>query len=292
MEIFLQFIVPILIFILAAGLIGFGLSFLGEKLKVERDPKIDDVLRYLAGINCGGCGCAGCDGFAEKLVKGEADISACNPTSGENKANIARVLGKNIGKSREMVAVVHCNGGNACRDKYAYQGFGDCQSAEILAGGSKACHVGCLGLGSCFSACKYGAIAVDRDTGVAAVKRENCASCGACLTACPKKIVSRIPADAKVYVACSNTRRGKEVRSICDNGCIACGRCEKECPEKAVSLSNNLAMIDYDKCTGCGRCAGICPSKCILEFKTGKNIVKAKEKKIKRIAGKIKKKPE
>lgn len=266
MDIFMTFIVPILIFIAIAGVIGFGLAFLSEKLKVERDERIDDVARYLAGINCGGCGCAGCDGFAEKLVKGEADISACNPTSADNKANIQKILGLTAEQSKQMVAIVHCNGGNVCRDKFAYQGLGDCQSAVLIAGGAKACSVGCLGLGSCVDSCQYDAITVNKDTGVAEIDSSKCISCGACVSACPKRIISRIPTTAKVYIACSNTWRGKAVREVCKNGCIACGMCERKCPNGAIKISNNLAVIDYDKCDGCGICASICPSKCILKF--------------------------
>ncbi|MDR2202272.1 MAG: RnfABCDGE type electron transport complex subunit B [Clostridiales bacterium] len=265
-NVFFTFIVPVLIFILIAGALGFALAYLGEKIKVERDPKIDDVSRFLAGVNCGGCGCAGCDAFAEALVSGKAKLSQCNPTSAENKDNIAKILGQSGGASKRLVAVVHCNGGNKCRDKHAYQGFGDCQSAELLAGGNKACRVGCMGLGSCNEYCKYGAVSVDKDTGVAVVDGAKCTACGMCVSICPKKIISRIPFDAKVYVACSNTWRGKDVRSVCENGCIACGLCEKKCPAEAIRLSNNLAIIDYDKCTACGACVSVCPSKCIHNY--------------------------
>ncbi|MCL2797131.1 MAG: RnfABCDGE type electron transport complex subunit B [Firmicutes bacterium] len=266
MDIFLPILIPVLIFLVAGGAIGFGLSFLGEKLKIERDPRIDDVLRFLPGINCGGCGSAGCDSFAKKLVAGEADVSSCNPCSPQNRENIGKRLGRNVENSRPTVAVVHCNGGNRCRNKYSYQGYGDCRAAEMIAGGAKACTVACLGLSSCVSACKYGAAVIDKDKAVSVVLSENCTSCGACVSACPKKIISRIPVDAKVYIACSNPWKGKDIRPICPVGCIACGRCEKECPEHAIEVSNNLAMIDYDKCTGCGRCVTVCPSKCILPY--------------------------
>ena len=262
----MDILIPILIFIGIGGFLGFGLAFLSEKLKVERDSRIDDVLRYLPGANCGGCGCAGCDGLAEKIVKGEASATACSPCSPENKQNIAKVMGRSLENNRKMVAVVHCNGGNVCANKYAYQGYGDCQTAELIGGGAKACHVACLGLGSCVSTCTYNAVSIDKDTGVSVVNPQNCTSCGACVSACPKKVISRIPADAKIYVACSNTLKGKEVRAFCKNGCIACGRCEKECPVHAISISNNLAMIDYDKCTGCYKCVEVCPSHCVVRY--------------------------
>lgn len=270
-NIFVQFILPALIIAGIAGILAFFLAFLGNKLAVERDARIDDVKRHLSGANCGGCGYAGCDAFAEALVKGEADLSKCNATDKNSKQNIAKILGQTLADSKKTVAVVHCNGGNACQNKFQYQGYGDCQSAEILAGGNKACDVGCMGLGSCVHACPYGAVVIDKDTAVSHIDYEHCRSCGACLSACPKKLISRIPIDAVVYVACSNTHRGKEVASICSKGCIGCGRCEKTCPTGAIKLSNNLAVIDYDKCSKCRKCMEVCPRKCILPFPNAKD---------------------
>lgn len=270
MDIFLKFIVPVLLLGGLGALFAFCLSFLGEKLAVDRDARIDEIERNLAGANCGGCGYAGCSAFAEALFKGEAKVSACPVTNAANKGNISKILGMSDEKSKETVAIVHCNGGNACHNKYDYQGFGDCESAQIIAGGSKACEYGCMGLGSCTMSCKYDAISVNKDTGVAVVDSAICTSCGACVAVCPKKIIGRIPKDAKVYVACSNTCKGREVTSICKNGCIACGMCQKNCPTNAITLSNNLALIDYDKCISCGKCVEVCPRKCILKFDYGK----------------------
>lgn len=278
MQFFLTFIVPILVVAGIAAVLAFSLSFLGEKMAVDRDARIDEIVRNLSGANCGGCGYAGCDAFAEALFKGEAKLSQCNPTSPDNKANIARILGMSEEKSKATVAVVHCIGGNRCRNKADYQGYGDCQSAELLAGGNKACPVGCMGLGTCAANCKYGAVSVNRDTGAAEVDYTHCTSCGACVAACPKKIIGRIPKDAKVYIGCSNTGRGKEITSVCQMGCIACGKCERNCPTGAIRLSNNLAAIDYDKCIGCGKCVEVCPRHCILPFDYAQHVADAAAK--------------
>ena len=266
MEIFLEIIVPILIVAALAAIFAFCLSYLGDKLAVDRDARIDDIERNLAGANCGGCGYAGCSQFAEALFKGEADISRCNPTSPENKKNIAKILGMSDFSSEQTVAVVHCTGGMRAVDKYDYQGFGDCKSAEILAGGSKACEYGCMGLCTCVGACPNNCIAICKDTGASKVDTANCISCGACVAACPKKIIGRIPKSANLYIACSNLTKGKSVAEVCKVGCIACGRCEKICPNSAITLANNLAAIDYDKCIGCMKCAAECPRGCILPF--------------------------
>ena len=60
MEIFMTFILPVIIALVLGALIAFGLSFLGEKLAIDRDGRIDEIERNLAGANCGGCGCSGC----------------------------------------------------------------------------------------------------------------------------------------------------------------------------------------------------------------------------------------
>lgn len=265
MEFFLSVVVPILVIAAVAAALGFSLSFLGDKLAVERDPRIDDIERNLSGANCGGCGYAGCSQFAEALFKGEADISRCNPTPPENKKNIARILGMSDFESEATVAVVHCIGGNRAANKFDYQGFGDCRSAELLAGGNKACAYGCMGLSTCSAVCPHHAVSICKDTGASKVDREKCTSCGACVSACPKNIIGRIPASAKVYIACSNLTKGKAVMDVCKVGCIGCGKCERVCPSHAIKLSNNLAAIDYSKCTGCLECVKNCPRKCILE---------------------------
>lgn len=277
--IFVKFVLPAIIIAAIAAVLAFCLSYLGNKMAVERDARIDDVARHLSGANCGGCGYPGCDAFAQALVRGETTISKCNATSQQGKENIAKILNLTVEASKKTVAVVHCNGGNLCENKFDYQGYGDCISAEILAGGNKACEMGCMGLGSCVSACKYNAISVNKDTAVAKVDYSLCTSCGVCVSTCPKKLISRIPVDAAVYVACSNLCRGKEVIGVCKNGCIACGRCEKNCPTQAIRLSNNLAVIDYDKCIKCGNCVEVCPRKCIHHFPEDKPLIPTYEKK-------------
>ena len=157
---------PVLQILLAGGIMlaiavvfGIILVICSNVFAVRRDERIDRVESLLAKSNCGGCGKAGCAQFAEALVKGEVKLSDCRATPAANKQKIAEILGGgDIGE--ETVAVVHCNGGDACYNKYDYQGYGDCASCEMLAGGVKACPVGCIGKKTCVNVCPYGAVSV------------------------------------------------------------------------------------------------------------------------------------
>lgn len=266
MDIFKTYIVPLLIILALSGVFAFLLAFLSEKLKVTRDEKIDQILGNLAGANCGGCGYGGCEAFAEALFKGETTVDKCKPTKKEYKKAISKILGVGLKETEPKVAVVHCNGGKDAAVKAGYQGYGDCQSANLLAGGTKQCEVGCMGLGSCVKACAYrNAVTVSKDRGVAIVNPAACVDCTACIKACPKHIIGEIPADARVYVACSNKCAGKTAVSQCKRSCIACGMCVKACPSGAIKIDQNLARIDYKKCTRCGECVKACPRKCIID---------------------------
>ena len=240
-----------------------GLILLISKLcAVEADPRIKEIESCLAGANCGACGHPGCSGFAKALVDGTADLSACGQTPVEKRIEISNILGIDVeGNTEPTIAVVNCCGGNKCQDKYAYQGYGDCVSQNIMAGGRKACDVGCMGSGSCVDACPY--MAIECREGYAHVDPDLCRSCGLCIKTCPKRLISRVPVSAKVYVACSSQCRGKDVMSKCQAGCIACGKCERNCPSGAIHLVNNVPIIDYSKCIHCLKCLEGCPRQCI-----------------------------
>lgn len=257
----MDILIPVLILTGLALLFSILIVIVNKKLGVEEDPKTEVVLNLLAGANCGVCGKAGCADFARALVEGKADLSECNATSLENKEKIAEVLGSDIAPGAETKVICACCGGSACEDKYEYQGYGDCASIELIAGGRKACINGCIGQGKCVRMCPHDAIKIM--DGFAHINQKKCIKCGICIVNCPKVILERIPANAKVYVACSSCEKGKEVRDICQKGCIACGICQKVCPSGAIVMKDNLPVFDYEKCTACGVCVEKCPRKVI-----------------------------
>ncbi len=260
--------------ILVVGLIGlvFGLilSYAGEKLKVEVDPRIEEVNDALPGANCAGCGFTGCMAFAEAVVEGKASPSGC-PVGGDDTATkVSEILGLEADSTDKQIAFVKCGGTcDKAKDKYNYYGYNDCNAASILAGGSKkGCNFGCMGLGSCVSKCNFDAIHIV--DGVAKVDIEKCVGCKACIPACPKTLIDMVPEKIKVHVNCNSNDKGKDVKANCSVGCIGCKLCEKECKFDAIHVTDFLAKVDYDKCKNCGMCVKVCPTNAIINQKKPK----------------------
>ncbi|MCH5153119.1 MAG: RnfABCDGE type electron transport complex subunit B [Clostridiales bacterium] len=258
----MSFAIAIAIVVGVSLVLGVLILLISKFCQVKEDPRIKEIEGCLAGANCGACGYPGCAGFAKALVDGTAKLDACGQTPTEARIEISNILGVAVeGNTEPTVAVVACCGGSKCQDKYAYQGYGDCISQNLLAGGRKACEVGCMGSGSCVDACPYNSI--ECREGYAHIDPDLCRSCGICIQTCPKRLIKRVPASAKVYVACSTQCRGKDVMTKCQAGCIACGKCERNCPTGAIVLVNNVPIIDYGKCINCGKCLEGCPRQCI-----------------------------
>ena len=172
-------------------------------------------------------------------------------------------MGVKAGKTRRMVAFVHCSGDcEQATQKYEYKGADDCRfQAQAPGGGSKTCGYGCLGGGSCVSVCQFDAIHVHN--GVAMVDMEKCKACGKCVDICPRNLIDLIPYESREVVACKSQDMGKYVNKYCKVGCIGCHICERDCPTGAIVVENNVASIDQDKCVHCDTCVSKCPKKAI-----------------------------
>lgn len=247
------------------------LYFVAQKFKVYEDPRIDAVESMLPGANCGGCGYPGCRGLADALVKSD-DISAlyCTAGSSETMNNIAAYLGKVAAEKEPTVAVVRCNGSCSHRPRTnVYDGAHSCAVETLLYGGETGCSYGCLGLGDCVSVCRFGAIAINPQTGLPEIDESRCTACGACVKACPKQIIElrkRGVKGRRIYVDCVNRDKGAVSRKACSVSCIGCGKCVKTCPFEAITLQNNLAYIDPVKCRLCRKCVPECPTGAIVEI--------------------------
>lgn len=238
---------------LVAGVI---LYIAAKKFAVFEDPLIAEVEALLPGVNCGGCGQAGCHAFAEKLVETKDMKWYCPVGGAETAANVARVLGLESPMSEKMVARVQCSGGNNAARTGQYQGIESCAAMAIGNCAALVCPYGCLGMADCVKACSFDALhMVD---GVAKVDDEKCTACGKCVSACPRRLIKLAPYDKTVFVACKSPDSGAVVRKYCSTGCIGCKACVKACAFDAVACEGALAVIDPAKCTECMQCVSVC----------------------------------
>lgn len=259
-----EILIPVAIFAALGVFFGVVLAIAAKIFAVKVDERIPLVQEQLPGANCGGCGYSGCAALAEAIVKGEASPDACNGCSAEGLREIGRIMGIEVADKIPQQAIVRCKGTcGVAKLQYNYEGLQDCVAAEKLGGGQKACTFGCLGLGTCVTACKFDALAIV--DGVAVVDPDKCSGCGACTQVCPKHLITLVPVSTRYYVACNSKEKGAIIRKQCDTGCIGCGICAKVCPVGAITVNDFVATIDQSKCTKCGLCKEKCPRKIIID---------------------------
>ena len=246
------------------GLCGLVLAGASKVFSIQTDPRLDDILNALPGTNCGACDYILCASMAQALLDGNAEVTAC-PVGGEAlSTTLSELLDMGTQKGPRQTALVRCSGGVRAQKKFEYAGMNDCVAAMKLgSGGPMACQYGCIGLGTCVTACPFDAIAVI--DGVAAIDHDRCTGCLECVKSCPKHIIAPVPYYADIVVACSSVEKANTLRQVCGIGCLGCRICERACPHGAIQISDNLAVIDYERCTGCGDCAEKCPRKLIID---------------------------
>ena len=244
------------------------LFWVAKKFKVEEDPRIDEVEKVMPGANCGGCGFAGCRAFADAAVHApNLDNNYCPVGGNDVMKKVAAILGYEVTEKAPQVAVVRCNGSCANRPRTnVYDGLQSCKIKAALYSGDTLCAFGCLGCGDCVSACQFGAISMNPETGLPEVDETKCAGCGSCVKACPKHVIEVRNAGTtpkntrRVYVSCVNKDKGAVARKACTAACIGCGKCAKVCKFDAITVADNLCYIDPTKCKACGQCVFECPT--------------------------------
>ena len=262
MDIFMTYILPVLIFAVIGAASGVLLTVGSKIFFVKTDETVAKIVEALPNANCGACGFSGCEGYANAVAKGEAPTNRCKPGGAAAAAKIASIMGTEALETVREAAFVRCNGcEGTVEDRFEFDGTPSCAAVERFYNGKKMCRTGCDGYGDCAAVCENDAIHIIN--GVAVVDQSKCGACGKCVAVCPNHLIEIRPADYLYAVRCSSKDNAKVTRAICKNGCLGCHLCEKKCPSGAITVKDNHASIDYQYCVGCGICAEVCPAKCI-----------------------------
>ena len=252
----MEILIPVIIVAVIGLIAGIGLALASKFMAVPVDEKQEKVRAALPGANCGACGYSGCDGYAAAVAEGEAAPDKCAPGGATAAAALAEILGVEV-VNEPKIAFIACKGNReVTKTKYSYDGMLSCTAANLMHSGPLECQYGCIGFGDCAKACPFGAITLENGRPV--VCGDVCVGCGKCTAVCPKSLISLIPKDAKVKVACSNKSKGAPVVKACGVSCIACKMCEKSCENGAIKVTDNIAVIDRALCTECGKCKTVC----------------------------------
>ncbi|MCC8191270.1 MAG: RnfABCDGE type electron transport complex subunit B [Planctomycetes bacterium] len=249
------------------GVLALVLAVASRRFAVETNPLVAQINDALPGVNCGGCGYAGCYNYAEAIAVKGADPTLCAPGGVKVGMDLARILGVEVADKARAVAHCHCQHENV-KTVAVYTGIQTCRGASLfgLGGGWLDCRYGCLGYGDCQAACPFNAIRLGPDRRPV-VDEELCTGCKKCVVACPRYLMAVDPVDKFVHVLCHNRDKGPLANKICTRACIACKKCEKVCPTGAVTVPNLLAEIDYSKCINCGKCVPVCPHQVIVNLR-------------------------
>ena len=254
------------VFTLVGIFFGVALAATARSFYVASDPLIDQVRNELPSANCGACGFAGCQGYAESVVENtETQPSLCSPGGKSVATRVAELTHKLATAVLEKVVLLRCSGITAVAKQQAhYEGIQTCSAATLAFGGPKACKNGCLGLGDCTRICPFDAIHI-KDQGIAVVDVAKCTGCGLCVSVCPKNILDLYPKNHRIELTCVAKDSSPVVRPTCIVGCTTCRRCIKACPAGAITWSGKTIEIDHEKCMAYGpdcnyACSAICPT--------------------------------
>ena len=117
-------LIPLLVLSAIGVLAGVLLALASHFFKVEENETVKAVRECLPGANCGACGFAGCDAYAEAVADGKAEANLCIPGGSDVAGQLSDILGVEVSVGEPKVAYVNCSGDcSAVAQKTIYEGL-------------------------------------------------------------------------------------------------------------------------------------------------------------------------
>ena len=216
------------------------------------------------GIDCESCGVEGCGGFAKGLIRGGDRGGPHGRTEADTAASdvFCQAANETELSQQDRKAFIRCLGKGAV-SRYHYTGAPSCQAAAAMSIRPKTCPHACLGFGDCLGTCRTGAIQLEE---IARIDPLRCNGCGECIDACPLKLITMLPEQKGIVIACKGRETGipSDIQS-CPDGCTACNQCVDACEKEALVISEaGPPHLSPDRCDGCGLCIEACPQQIIF----------------------------
>ncbi len=167
----MNILIPILAIGILAALFGLLLGYSSIKFKVEGNPLVEKINDALPQSNCGQCGFAGCNAYAESVADGECAINLCPPGGEPCMQAIAEIM--------EVDPIPMANDADDEDD-----------ANTILV--ARINEKECIGCNLCHKACPVDAI-IGCPGKMHVVVISECISCKACLKPCPMECISMTP---------------------------------------------------------------------------------------------------
>ena len=95
--------ISVMLFGTLSLLLAVAICVFSKLFYVKDDPRQEEVLDKLPGVNCGGCGYPGCSGFAKAIIERRVDPAQCKPIKKENIDIIRNYIDKTTGPTGEFI---------------------------------------------------------------------------------------------------------------------------------------------------------------------------------------------
>ena len=154
-------LIPLLSLAVLGGVLGLALAMAARFFKVEGNPLVEEISAMMPNSQCGLCGLPGCGTAAERMVKGEVELTACIPGGKALAQRIAEKLGVSL----------------------SLDGF-----EEVTPKVARIEDIDCTGCAKCYKICPTDAI-FGASKQIHSVISELCTGCGKCAEICPNECV-------------------------------------------------------------------------------------------------------
>ncbi len=157
----------LIIFVIAAIVLGAILGFASVRFQVDENPVVEQINAILPQTQCGQCTFPGCKPYATAIVNGEADINQCPPGGEATIQALATLLG---------LEAKPLNPDNGIEEK---------TTVAIIDEAT------CIGCTLCIQACPVDAI-LGAAKQMHTVIASECTGCDLCLPPCPVDCIDMV----------------------------------------------------------------------------------------------------